>query len=950
MLEKFSNFIVKKPLIIIITILIITAFLSFGIKNLEFKNKLTEWLDKDDPVLKDFVDVSKKFSINDLVVILVKPDGGVFNKNNLKKVKLLTEELKEAQGIYSVVSISNISDIKKIEDGIEVNDLLFKIPQTEKEMNQFKKYVLSKENYSANIVSKDGKWLSINVFISESGDPVKTFEKTVVPITEKYFKSSNTKIYYSGMPSDSYYLNRYTIKDLKYLTPAIIFIILLILYLSFRGIKGVLYPSLVVILSNVWVFGIMGYLKKPLTLVSPAIPVLLVALGSAYGIHVFNKIIHEIECSEKSKKQKSLIYSTSEIMLPVFLAGLTTIVGFLSFSSAKLSLITDFGLFSALGILFALIISITLIPALSSLSKFHEKERVSKEVTYGGLNFLKPLILRYRGMTAFFAIILTVAFVFGVFLVKREVNFQEYYPENSIPKNGLNIVRSHFDGAYPLYFYIKSLNTKSPEILRLMRRAENYLLSIDETAIPFSIVDLILKLNKNLNDSYSIPETKGEVSNLWLFVEGRDELKNIISEDERETIIFSKTAESTTSYNIKISRLLDKFIESEIKKGFYYYKLSKLSKDQREKIHHLEAQLLTDEVMWIFKRYTGKLLERKKIVSAFTDPIDEKVFSSISKKMFISQIKKYIFSDEFDFEINEQKKRLLLNTIKKQLEKNSLKKETILKTLKKTIPSDEYDDETANDLSETIVYKLNETRARAKAKIIQQRLLGLTKSVSEPLKDRLYAISVDYCDNLAVIKTPVVGGVEGKKLAVKNGFQSGIPAISARLDKFLFSSQIQSLLIAYFLTLFLMILMRKSVSLGLISTIPIIFTVSLMYGALGFIGISLDYATMMIGGISIGVGIDYAIHFIHGYLKERDSGKSKEESALLALNEKGKAILTNALSVIFGFFILLFSSVLPLKNFGGTMVGAMFLSSFSSLTILPVFLIVFDKKEKEDKK
>ncbi len=950
MLEKLSNFVVKNPLIVIITILILTISLSFGIKNLEFKNKLTEWLDKDDPVLKDFIDVSKKFSINDLVLILIKPEDGAFNKSNLEKVKLLTEELKEKPEIFSVLSISNISDIRKIEDGIEVNDLLYEIPETKSKIKSLKRYVLSKEFYLGNVISRDGKWISISVFIDEKADPIKTVEKVIIPTTRKYFSNSNTKVYFSGMPSDGYYLNKYTIRDLMYLTPSIIILLMLTLFISFKGTKGVVYPSLVVILSNVWVFGIMGYLKKPLTLVSPAIPVLLVALGSAYGIHVFNKITHEIDCSDSLKKQKSLIYSTSEIMIPVFLAGLTTIVGFLSFSSAKLSLITDFGIFSALGILFALVISVTLIPALSSISKFKDKERVSKTETYKGLSFLKPLIIKHKGKTAIFSIILTIAFVLGIFHVKREVNFQEYYPKNSIPKKGLDIVRAHFDGAYPLYFYIKSDNTKSPETLRFMRRAENYLLSIDKTAIPFSIVDLILKLNKNLNDTYSIPEKKNEISNLWLFVEGRDELKNIISDDEKETIIFSKTAESTTSYNIKTSKLLDEFVENEINKSFYYYELSNLKENQKEKIRNLEAKLLTDEALWIFKRYEKKIPDKIKVFSAFTNPIDKKLLDSRTKRMFIDDIKKYIFSDEFDFEINEQRKELLLNKIKNQLDKNSLNKDLILKILKETIPSAEYDDEIASDVSETIIYKLNDSEIRAKAKIIHKRLLALSKSVSEPLKDRLFAISMDYCDNSAILKTPSIGNIEGKKLQIKKAFQSGIPAISTRLDKFLFSSQIQSLLIAYFLTLSLMILMRKSFSLGLISTIPIIFTVSLMYGALGFIGISLDYATMMIGGISIGVGIDYAIHFIHGYLKERDSGKSKEESAILSLSEKGKAILTNALSVIFGFFVLLFSSVLPLRNFGGTMVGAMLLSSFSALTILPVFIIILDKKLKEDKK
>jgi len=147
-------------------------------------------------------------------------------------------------------------------------------------------------------------------------------------------------------------------------------------------------------------------------------------------------------------------------------------------------------------------------------------------------------------------------------------------------------------------------------------------------------------------------------------------------------------------------------------------------------------------------------------------------------------------------------------------------------------------------------------------------------------------------------------------------------------------------LLALLVTFIIMVLLRRSFVLGAISIIPIVFTVSVIYGFLGFSGIRLDFATMMTASVSIGVGIDYSIHFIHSVLKNKDKGYALEEAVHHAFLEKGKAILTNSLAVMAGFIVLLLSSMSPLRDFGGIMAGSMFLAALSSLTVLPAMILI----------
>ncbi len=940
MSRKFSDFIIKHRYFILTLIIIITLSSFFGIRKIKFSNKMTSWLSNKDPRLSLFIKASEDFAINNLVLVMVKPKNGkVFEKSFLEKIKRFTEILKGREEIYIVSSLSNTSDIRKTADGIEVRDLLENIPESSDELTKLKNYILSKENYRGNIISKDGRWVAFSVFIKDKFDPVKVTGNFVIPQAEKIF-GENSEIFYSGIPSDSFFANKFTIKDLKTLTPIIVLLIILVLFLSFKNWQGVVLPSLVVIISVIWLFGLLGFLNKSLTIISPAIPVLLVALGSAYGIHIINKYFHSSELEDKGK----LSLATSEIFIPVALAGLTTLVGFMSFISAKLKLIADFGVFSGIGILFALLISLILIPAAYSFGK--KKIVVGKEKReWGLLKRVSLFVIKRKYFVFSFSLFLMIIFIFGILMVKREVNFSEYYPENSQPRLGQNLVKREFQGAYPVLFYINSENVKTPEALRLMRKAEYFLFSKRELAIPFSMIDIIQELNSKLNYEYAIPDKKSSIGNLWFFMEGREEIKQLLSENNKKAIIFSKTAESSTNFNKTLFYDIKRFDKSHLKKRFFSYEFKKLNAKEKRILREKEAEYLSEEIFYVAKHFIPAISkkEKGKIFSLLKISLKEKYKLSAKEKLSIAE--KYIKSDEFDFDVDEKTKTLLLKSLYFLFESNSENENKIVSLFEKIIPNDEFDLETAQSSAETILFKINEHTIKERVKRAFEIIKSEFKIKDESFSKRVKSVLFDLFDNLAVLNVENIDGIKGKPIIFEIR-QTGNPSLITALDESLFSSQIQSLILAYLITLILMIFMRRSISLGIISTLSILFTVSLMYGFLGFLKIPLDYATMMIGAISIGVGIDYSIHFIHGVLSEIESGKSLQEAVKESFVEKGKAILTNTFAVMLGFAVLLFSSMLPLRNFGGTMVAAMFLSAFSTLTLLPSAILIFKLKIK----
>jgi predicted RND superfamily exporter protein len=265
------------------------------------------------------------------------------------------------------------------------------------------------------------------------------------------------------------------------------------------------------------------------------------------------------------------------------------------------------------------------------------------------------------------------------------------------------------------------------------------------------------------------------------------------------------------------------------------------------------------------------------------------------------------------------------------------------------LPAGEYDASVAADLAATLGYKVDEVGQQQRVEMMWKQLQPLFRGADENFEKKAKSILYDLTAAVVVLPAGDPGLPPGKRLSVTAIDQTGYPLMMGKMDQFLLNSLVQSLLLAYVLTLILMILMRRSLSLGLISTLPIIFTSVVMFGLLALIGVPLDYATMMIGGVSIGVGIDYAIHFIHGFIMECDAGFTAEESIRRAFLDKGKAILTNALSVMAGFAVLLLSSLVPLRNFAWAMVCSMFLAALAALTLLPAAILVFNPKVKKTK-
>jgi hydrophobe/amphiphile efflux-3 (HAE3) family protein len=215
-------------------------------------------------------------------------------------------------------------------------------------------------------------------------------------------------------------------------------------------------------------------------------------------------------------------------------------------------------------------------------------------------------------------------------------------------------------------------------------------------------------------------------------------------------------------------------------------------------------------------------------------------------------------------------------------------------------------------------------------------------------------LDYNYENSRLLISLTDGGNNEGKRLLKKMqemtkedpnvAFIAGSSLTKIELADMVIKGQIRSLILAMVVIFILITIIFKSHRAGLLSVIPLSLAILVLFGMMGFFGITLDIATALISSIMIGVGIDYTIHFLWRFKKERLKGAEHGEAAYISLTTAGRGIIINALSVIVGFLALTLSNFAPLRFFGGLVVISITTCLISALVLVPAIVILVKPK------
>ena len=423
--------------------------------------------------------------------------------------------------VVEVTSISNTDDIYGSEEGLKIEKIFEVIPGTPGEMKSLRRRVLENDLFRNSFFSEDGRRTGIFVELAMDEDDSEILYSTYIAL-ERIFEENPgiDKHYIAGFPIVAATLRTVIDQDTQRFFPFVALLAVFFLWLTFRRPSGVAVPMLVVGFSILFTLAIMVVFEVPLNTITSALPVFLISIGVADGIHMFSE--YRENRIEGLPREKAVCLMLDKLALPVTMTSITTAVGFLSLTVSDIVPIFTFGIFVAVGTLLAMVLSLIFIPALlmvlpEKVSASQEGSGTDENLSRGvhQVNFMDRLfqksldvmtawVLRNARPVLLAALAISAISIYGLSQVKVESSLESYFQADA-PLVIANRAMEKLSGSRTINIVITKTGEeepwKNPDNLKVVEEFQEFLANEPRVKRTLSLVDLIKRISYAFNEN-----------------------------------------------------------------------------------------------------------------------------------------------------------------------------------------------------------------------------------------------------------------------------------------------------------------------------------------------------------------------------------------------------------------------------------------------------------------
>ena len=555
----------------------VTGFLRLGID--EDPERMLFQNDPEYPVLQSFF---QDFGLDEVVIVPWMTDRDLLNAHDVTTIKKITEKLQNIEYVDTVVSLATVKDLDNETNTLGgIVELAY--PSTDEKRSKLHRLLNDNPIYKSVVLSEDS---TVTFFEITLNDEIKKSQKSLVNAAE-----SIKQVFLDYLPRDEFSMTGSFIvriemyeavkRDLSTLAPVSAIIIALATFLCFQSpVIAVVLTLSVITLSSIWTFGIIGWLGYRIHFVSVLIPSMLFIIGTSDCVHILSRYQ---DCRGLCHTKKEALLETIRSMLsPCFLTSLTTAVGYLSLGAIKMDALAQFGVFTAVGIFIAFILSITMIPATLALLNTRSLtigDNFETRAIYKRLPSLDVVLerlhnfnMKHRGTIIVVAIVLIGVCSLGLKRLHFESDAFKYFAGAFKgtyvgTQEEMNQALEKVDGLIPVFVVVETngdkLSVLDPSVLEKINESERKIRNLADVGYVIGVPDILkhgkYRYSNNSEEEVGLPSSRDEAEQLFLVSEmlfNGDELRHLINDDRTKTVIairFSK--HDFNSYNTLFTSL-----------------------------------------------------------------------------------------------------------------------------------------------------------------------------------------------------------------------------------------------------------------------------------------------------------------------------------------------------------------------------------------------------------
>lgn len=484
---------------IIIGFIVITLIFGLQIPKAQIQADFETYIPEDIPARFNTEKIEDIFGGTDVVMLLLETDD-ILNPATLKRIGMLSRKVQRVKGIDQVLSLTEAKDIRGEEGMMIVDPAVKRIPRTTEQREVLRAVLRSNELVYEILVSSDFSMTAIIITLNKSVDDIAIIS-AIASILEEVPGDEIVRV--GGMPEVRLSLQRDIPRDFGILMPLALGLMLVILFVTFRQLRGVLMPISVVIMSIMFAMGFMVFIGWKLTILSILLPVMLIAIANNYGIHLVARYQELNAAGQYGSKTELVKAIYNSLNKPILLTGLTTIAGILGLLSHVMIPAKQLGVSAAVGIAYALILSLFFIPALMSFLRRPRPvladQRLKRfQLEHWLLFFGRAVAHRpLRVIISFLIIAIIVAT--GIFKLEVDSNVINFFPREHATRQTAELINARFGGSENLSILFSG-DIKDPQLLSRMDEYASVLEQLPEVGNATSLATVIRVMSRALND------------------------------------------------------------------------------------------------------------------------------------------------------------------------------------------------------------------------------------------------------------------------------------------------------------------------------------------------------------------------------------------------------------------------------------------------------------------
>ncbi|MEA3494865.1 MAG: efflux RND transporter permease subunit [Bacteroidota bacterium] len=494
-------FVIKYKWFIIISTLLIIVACIFPLMKTTINSDLMSYLPDDIPSKINNDKIEKVFGKSDPLLIVFETDD-VLKESTLKRIQTLSKEFNRMKDFDMVISLFDTKNIKGEYGAMIVDPVIKRIPKSESRREKLRAEIKTNELAYKLIVSDDFRYTVI-ILNSVTDKTDIELMSIITELLDKY--PGNESISINGQAYLRAEANDKISRDFMVLLPIGMLIMAIFLWFSFKEKRGVLLPTFVVAISIMIAMALIPLFGWQLSVIGVLIPIMMIAIANDYGIHFIAKY-QELNAKHPDMTMNEITKDvTSYLKKPVILTGITTIVGIGGLVTHVMLPAKQMGVVTSVGVAFAVLLSLTFIPASMT---FFKKGKILKSFSENQtkIGFLNKLLVKLSAIIAkrprqiiYIFVSFIIIVILGLSHFKIASDFDSILPEKHSYNISLNIANKHFGGTKNISVMFEG-DMKDPEILKRMNYYEQQLEKMPEIGSVNSIASMIRIMSRAIND------------------------------------------------------------------------------------------------------------------------------------------------------------------------------------------------------------------------------------------------------------------------------------------------------------------------------------------------------------------------------------------------------------------------------------------------------------------